>query len=305
MIITFSTYWIFTSLFFTSIILRTVESTTIPGFTRLSSTVQAGNEYSFLMDNISTAIIIFFVLLGVGYICWAYKSKYPAVLGLFALILCPLYFPSPLTASGFAMVTLRIDRFMLLISPFFAFVLGIGFLFLLNTLFEYKYSRKMAIVFGLLLFSFLCFSALTGPNSIDSKDLPSDLNRVHFTEPEMDAFNFIPQYIEYNASISSDRYSSRMFEQPFFNKTKTLNLPSYYGYSSLSSIDPYEFRDGYFILRNQELERKGLGFESNNNYDYAEFLEPRQDIFEKFSNMTFASNKIYDNQKVSILSNLL
>ena len=68
MIITFSTYWIFTSFFFTSIILRTADSTTIPGFTRLSSSIQSGNEYSFLMENISTAIIIFFVTVR----CWLY-----------------------------------------------------------------------------------------------------------------------------------------------------------------------------------------------------------------------------------------
>jgi hypothetical protein len=303
-IITFSTYWIFTSFFFTSIILQTADSTTIPGLSRLSSGIQFGNEYSFLMENISTAIIIFFVLLGIGYICWAYKSKYPAVIGLFALLIIPLYFPSPLTASSFAMVTLRIDRFQLLISPFIAFVVAIGFSFLLSILYENKYARKMTIVFGLLIFSFLCFSAITGLNATDSKDLPSDQNRVHFTETEMDAFNFIPQYIEYNASISSDKYSSRMFEQPFFSKTKTLNLPSYYSYGSLDSTDPFTFRYGYFILRNQELEEKGLGFESA-SIDYGESFEPTQDILLKFSKMTFASQKIYDNQKVSILSNLI
>jgi hypothetical protein len=302
-IITFSTYWIFTSFFFTNVIIQTADSTTIPGLSRLSNSIQFGNEYSFLIENISTAIIIFFVILGVGYICWAYKSKYPAVIGLFALIMCPLYFPSPLTASAFALITLRIDRYLLLISPFFAFALGIGFLLLLNILYENKYTRKMAIIFGLLLFSYLCFSALTDVNAKDSKDLPSDQNRVHFTEMEMDAINFIPQYVAYNASISSDQYTSRMFEQPFFSKTKTLNIPSYYGYGSLYSNDPYSFRDGYFILRNQELKEKGLRFESM-SIDYGETFEPTQETLLKFSNLTFASQKIYDNQMVSILSNL-
>ena len=39
--------------------------------------------------------------------------------------------------------------------------------------------------------------------------------------------------------------------------------------------------------------------------DYAELFEPTPQILQKFSEMTFASNKIYDNQKVSILSNYL
>ena len=304
MIITFSTYWIFTSFFFTSIILQTADSATIPGLSRLSSGIQFGNEYSFLMENISTAIIIFFVLLGIGYTCWAYKSKYPAVIGIFALLIIPLYFPSPLTASSFAMVTLRIDRFQLLISPFIAFVIAIGFLFLLSTLHKNKYTRKIAVLFGLLIFSFLCFSALTGINATDSKDFPTDQNRVYFTETEMNAFDFIPRFIEYNTTISSDKYSSRMFEQPFFSKTKALDLPSYYTTGSLETTDIFTFNDGIFILRNRELEEKGLGFNSM-SVDYAELFEPTQDTLLKFSKMTFASHKIYDNQKVSILSNYL
>jgi len=300
-IVTFSTYWIFTSFFFTSIIVETADSTTISGLSRLRSTVQFGNEYSFLIDNISTAIIIFFVILGAGYIFWAYKSKYPSVLGLFALIMCPLFFPNPLLASSFATVILRLDRFQLLLSPFFAFVIAMGLLFTLHTFHQTKYTRKIAIVLCLLIFSYLCFSALTKNNVSDSKDLSSE-NREYFTESEMNAFNFIPQFVEYNASISSDRFTSRIFERRFFSKTKALDLPSYYGYGSLYSIDPFTFRDGFFILRNQELKETGLQFESSN---YLDLFEPTPDVLEKFSQMTFSSQKIYDNQKVSVLSNFV
>jgi len=300
-IVTFSSYWLFTSFFFTSIIVETAESTTISGLSRLRSTVQLGNEYSFLIDNVSTAIIIFFVILGAGYIFWAYKSKYPSVLGLFALIMCPLFFPNPLLASNFAMVILRLDRFQLLISPFFAFVIAIGLLFTLNTFHQNKYTRKIAIVICLLIFSYLCFSALTASNASDSKDLSSE-NRAYFSESEMNAFNFIPQFVEYNATISSDRFASRIFDHHFFSETKALDLPSYYSYGSLTSTDPFTFRDGFFLLRNQELKDTGLEFESSN---YLDQFEPTPDILEKFSQMTFSSQKIYDNQKVSVLSNLV
>ncbi|MCX6329102.1 MAG: hypothetical protein NTZ85_06245 [Bacteroidia bacterium] len=293
-IITFSTYWIFTSFFFTNIIIQTADSTSIPGMSLVRSGIVTGNEYIFLTENISAAIIIFLLLLGSGYLCWAYKSKYPSLIGLFALIVCPLYFPSPLTASSFAMITLRMDRFLLLFSPFIAFVIVIGFSFLLFTLSENKYTRKIAVVIGLLIFSYLCFSALTGDNAPDSKDFPTDQNRKHFTEAEMNAFDFIPQFIEYNATISSDKYSSRMFEQPFFSKTKALNLPSFYAASSLETTDIFSFNDGLFILRNQELEGKGLFFVTR-SADYGDLFEPTKDILEKFSHMTYTSQKIYDN----------
>ncbi|MCX6335525.1 MAG: hypothetical protein NT092_14705, partial [Bacteroidia bacterium] len=302
-IITFSTYWLFTSFFFTSIIVQIADSTSVPGFSRLRTGIITGNEYTFLMENISTAIIIFFVILGVGYLLWAYKSKYPSVIALFVLLMCPIYFPSPLTASSMIMVTLRIDRFVLLLSPFFAFALAIGYLLMLNTLCENKHVRKVAIFFGLLLFSYLCFSALTQNNASDSLDIPSDQTRGYFTESELNAFDFIPQFIEYNTTISSDTSASRMFEQQFFSETKALNLSSYNASSSLDSTDSLSFNDGFFILRNQELEEKGLSFDSW-VADFGNFLEPTHDILQKFSQMTYESQKIYDNHKVSILSNL-
>ena len=167
----------------------------------MRSQIQAGSEYIFLQNNIPIAIVIFFTILGVGYLCWAYRSKYPSVIGLFVLITCPLFFPSPITASRFAMITFRTDRFSLLVSPFFACAIAIGFLLLLFTLHENKYTKKIALVFGVLIFSYLCFSALTMDNASDSKDLPFQLGRVYFTESELTAFDFVPQFIEYNSSI--------------------------------------------------------------------------------------------------------
>ena len=302
-IITFSTYWIFTSFFFTNLIIQTADSTSVPALARMRSGIVMGNEYNFLTENISTAIIIFLLLLGAGYLCWAYKSKYPSVIGLFALIVSPLYFPGLLTASGGAMISLRMDRFMILFSPFMAFAIAIGFFVLLRMLIENKYTRKIAIVFGLVIFSYLCLSALLGSNAGDSNDLPSDLDRVYFNEPELNAFDFVPNFIAYNSTITSDKYASRMFEQPFFSKTKALNLPSYSTTSSFESTDFMSFNDGFFILRNQGLEEKGLIFYAGNT-EYGDFFDPLPETLEKFYQMTDHSQKIYDNRNVSILSNI-
>jgi len=300
-IITFTTYWLYTSFFFTSIIVQTADAATIPELSQMRSQIQVGSEYLFLQNNIHIAIAIFFTILGAGYLCWAYRSKYPSVVGLFVLVTIPLFFPSPLTASRMAMLTLRIDRFSLLVAPFFACAIAIGFVVLLYTLHENKYTKKIALFFGVLLFSYLCLSALTVDNASDSKDLPFQLGRVYFTESELTAFHFVPQFIEYNSSVSSDKYSSRMFEQGFFSETTALNLPSYYTTSTFQSTDPFIFETGFFVLRNQELEDNGLGFYSR-NAEYGETYMPTQDTLFKFSNLTFRSQKIYDNQKVTILA---
>jgi hypothetical protein len=204
-IVTSTTYWLFTSFFLTSIILQTVDSATIPKLSETMSQIIPGNEFIFLENNIPTAIIIFFVISGTGYLCWAYKSKYPAIIGLFALITSPLYFPSPLTASAMAMITFRIDRFSLLISPFIAGVLAIGVLILLAILHRNTYARKVAIVVGVVIFSYLCFSALTGENAWDSLDMSPHEGRTYFTEPEIQAFGFMPAFAPQNATITSDK----------------------------------------------------------------------------------------------------
>src|SRR5665647_3035967 len=50
-IVTFSTYWLFTSFFFTSVIIQTADSATIPELSQLRSQIQAGSEYIFLQNN--------------------------------------------------------------------------------------------------------------------------------------------------------------------------------------------------------------------------------------------------------------
>ena len=301
-ILTSTTYWLFTSFFLTSVILQTVDSATIPKLSETMSQINPGNEFIFLENNLSSAIIIFFVLAGTGYLCWAYKSKYPAILGLFALITSPLYFPSPLTASAMAMITFRIDRFSLLISPFIAAALAIGLLILLSTLNRNSYARAGAIIFGVVIFSYLCFSALTVENASDSLDIAPHEGRTFFTEPEMSAFGFIPQFAIPNSTITSDKFASRMFEKRYFSETKALGLPSFFTTFKLQSTDIFTYEGGYFIFRDEELKRSDLKFESK-SLDYAESLKPTEDILYKFSNMSSSSLKIYDNQKVSILAN--
>jgi len=300
-IVTFTTYWLFTSFFFTSVIVQTADAASIPELSQLRSQVQEGSEYIFLQDNFYIAIAIFFMILGVGYLCWAYRSKYPSVIGLFALFTAPLYFPSPVSASRMATITFRVDRFSLLVAPFFACVIAIGFLVLLYIFYDNKYTRKIALFFSVLIFSYLCFSALTIDNATDSQDLSLQRGREYFTEPEITAFNFVPAYIENNSTVSSDKYSSRVFEKRFFSGTTALDLPSFYTTSQFQSTDPFIYETGYFLLRNQELEKNGLGFYSK-DAEYGETYLPTQDILVKFSDLTYTSQKIYDSRKVTILA---
>jgi hypothetical protein len=300
-IVTSTTYWLYTSFFLTSILLQTVDSATIPKLSETMSQINPGNEFIFLENNLTTAIIIFFVIAGAGYLCWAYKSKYPAVIALFALITSPLYFPSPLTASAMAMITFRIDRFSLLISPFIACALAIGMIVLLFTLSRNTYAKKGALLVGVVIFAYLCYSALTVENAMDSLDIAPHEGRTFFTEPELSAFDFIPQFAPTNSTITSDRFAYRMFEKRWFSGTADLGLPAYSPTFKLQSVDIFTYDEGYFVLRDEELKRSGLGFESM-SLDYPEAFKPTEDNLFKFSNLSSTSQKIYDNRKASILT---
>ncbi len=62
-IVTSTTYWLYTSFFLTSILLQTVDSATVPKLSETMSQINPGNEFIFLENNITTAIIIFFVII--------------------------------------------------------------------------------------------------------------------------------------------------------------------------------------------------------------------------------------------------
>ena len=98
-----------------------------------------------------------------------------------------------------------------------------------------------------------------------------------------------------------------MFERQFFSGTKALKLPSYNSGYAFYTGDQFALNTPFFVLRNQELERAGLEFTSRNinlNADwYGETYKPTEDTLLKFSDLTYRSQKIYDNQKVSILTN--
>ncbi|HQJ88812.1 MAG TPA: hypothetical protein PLY91_09765 [Methanoregulaceae archaeon] len=299
--VTFSAYWVFVSTVMSEIVLSKTESISAAEIAQVRSQVQAGNEYSFLWNNIDTTVTILLVMLGIGFLLWAYRSKYPSMIGLFALLMIPLRFPSPLTASSLATITFRTDRFDLLLAPFFAIALGMGFLTLYYTVQENTKIPKFAPVCCLLIFSFLSMSALIDGTASDCVDFSSNTSRVYFTEPELTAFEYVTDHVIHGSTITTDLYSGRMFEQKMFSGTDSMHLPYFEKRDSLSSAQNYSFVDGFLILRQEEFLSNGLRFDSENK-DYGDTIYPSDNNKEKFWELSNESNKIYDNRYVYILT---
>ena len=79
-----------------------------------------------LIGLLDKSIFLFFALIGIGFLLKNYKSNYASVLGLFALLTLIFYIPNPLNTIWQLKVLFRVDRFMLFVSPFMAFVMGYG-----------------------------------------------------------------------------------------------------------------------------------------------------------------------------------
>ena len=69
--VTFSAYWVFVSTVMSEIVLSKTESISAAEIAQVRSQVQAGNEYSFLWNNIDTTVTILLVMLGIGFLLWA------------------------------------------------------------------------------------------------------------------------------------------------------------------------------------------------------------------------------------------
>ena len=86
-----------------------------------------------LVGLLDKSIFLFFALIGISFLLKNYRNNYASVLGLFALLTLIFYVPNPLNTIWQFKVLFRVDRFMLFVSPFMAFVMGYGFLFLRST----------------------------------------------------------------------------------------------------------------------------------------------------------------------------
>ena len=79
--VAFSAYWVYISTLMSEIVLTKTESINAGEIQQLRSQIQVGNEYLFLWNNIDIAITIFLVLVGIAFLVWAYKCRYPSVIG--------------------------------------------------------------------------------------------------------------------------------------------------------------------------------------------------------------------------------
>lgn len=258
--------------------------------------MQSFSPLEFLFSNIDILIFLFFAILGIGYIFWKQKPSYSSVFGLFALLTIGLYVPTPIHAIWQTMTLFRFDRFMLLISPFMAFVMGWG-LYSLSKYLQKMVSVKTAGSIIFLLFVVYCCGAV---GIITGEDLSA--SRVSFTSEELDGFDHIYSYVPYGSTILSDRYTSRYFGDVLFSESEDLGLPFYQSKTihNVTDIQPFQ---GFVMIPHRQFIESGLEFSKGSSLDPeggAYPYLPSNETISILSNNLADKGKIYSSEFIEL-----
>lgn len=252
-------YWIYMAWLFMKHVIKTHIRPIYFEQPVIKSSIQPGNELSFLVTNIDSFMLVFFALIGIGYILWKGKPKYASVFGLFALVTLILYIPNPLQTLWQTMNLFRFDRFMLFISPFMALVMGWGIYIFYNYLLKKNVSKKICSVIIILMVAGFCFTSVVQQNAKDCEDFPWEQHRRYFSNEELQGFNYIFEHVPYGSTLYSDYYTERFFSQREFSKSKNLGLP-FYSSRRIPSVNDISECKGYITIRDKEFSNAGLRF---------------------------------------------
>jgi hypothetical protein len=255
-----------------------------------------------LVGLLDKSIFLFFALIGIGFLLKNYKNNYASVFGLFALLTLIFYVPNPLNTIWQFRVLFRVDRFMLFVSPFMAFIMGYGMYIFWN--YMDKYSPKKINSFFLVLLLFSGFVFVSSAYSIgDANFLGKDAKHEYFTSEEISGFNHVFNYVPANSSIYTDYYASRFFYLPLIPASSAeLNISSYDNYR-IGDVNKLSLYKGYVVLRTREFLRSGLYFGSEEstlsdtaNYFYDGGLENKLELEENLAVLS----KVYSSPSVDI-----
>lgn len=255
-----------------------------------------------LFGLLDKSIFLFFALIGIGFLLKNYRNNYASVLGLFALLTLIFYVPNPLNTIWQFKVLFRVDRFMLFVSPFMAFVMGYGLYIFWNYMAKYSPKKINSALLVILLFSTFVF--VSSVFSIgDSDFLGQGARHEYFTSEELSGFEHVFKYVPTNSSIYTDYYSSRFFYLPLIPATSAkMNISSYDNYriGDVNKLPQYE---GYVVLRTKEFLRSGLYFGSEestlrdtSNYFYQGLPENRLELESNLAGL----DKIYSSPSTDI-----
>ncbi|RXA19724.1 hypothetical protein EQO05_07680 [Methanosarcina sp. MSH10X1] len=302
----FISYWIFVAYIFITkdissrLQLNYLDSVVLFG----GSSGISQSEWMKILGYFDDSIFLFFALISIGYLLKCHKNNYASVFGLVALFTLIFYIPNPLNSVWQFMVLFRFDRIMLLVSPFMAFVMGVGiYLYLITGSKTFpKLSKSKFISVFTLIFIFSFVSLVSSVS--DSDDLWINPQHEYFSNQELNGFNYISNKVPFGSILYSDYHAMRYFPGKF-EYSQSLGV-SYYRSKKIKNVDSLPSYNGYIVIRERELARNGLYFGENElesrdapNYLYVGTPENQMKLYSKLK----MNDKVYSNSAISVYYN--
>lgn len=296
-IVVFSTfYWFFMSFLFTKmLILSRIYSFVLDAPTLIESTTSFSVS-NFFLNNLTSQILLFFAIIGIGYIFVRKRSSYLWVVAAFSIVALLMYLPTPLSSIYQISIILGAKRFPLLITPFIAVIMGLGIIFFTYFLINKKVSPRLI---SIILVSIVILYGVSSTGLFKSD--PS-AGRQSFDFDEVSALNFGDQYIPYGSTIFTDYYYARYFDVPLFSLTEKFSFP-YYNSELISNLPALSTKNGYVIFPHKVFLDKGLRLGIPNEA----IANPMNDVYPTKENVIFvngfidSNDKIYSDSSVEIL----
>ncbi|NLV27959.1 MAG: hypothetical protein GXY48_12485 [Methanomicrobiales archaeon] len=261
--------------------------------------VETIQEYSptiFIMNNFSTLIFIFFAIIGICALFWYQKPLYATVFGLFGLISIILYVPTPLQSFWQTMNILGMDRFILLVSPFMAFIMGWGFLIVVQYIKSNMEIRKA----GFFLFLIFLMFSIGSIGIMSNTDIVG--TRYSYNYGELNGFDFFLSHIPYGSVIFSDYYTNRFFEKKYIQISNEYKIP-FFNSNQIQEVSEISFYPGYLIITTKQFSDIGLMFSKGNELNQKggnyPFLSTNESIL-LLNNKLHNKQKIYSNSYVDL-----
>ncbi|MDW7731261.1 MAG: hypothetical protein SCH66_02400 [Methanolobus sp.] len=296
LLVSFIGYWFYVSYTFTESLATMYFDSTNYQSLSMKSTIQEGNQWSFILNNADYSVVTFLALVGIGGTLYINKKSYLQVFALVSLLILPLYIPTPLQLFWNTMTFFRFDRFILLVSPFMAFMMALGVTYLMRLLQCKKVNKKYFYAISLLLLSMLVVFSIISTSPEPNYGVDSE--RRYFDSAELASFNHVLNYVPYGSQLYSDYFTRRYIPFRKFSQSETLGLPFYNGsFRTPLDVNNIDRTDGYIIWRNKAF------FESGLRAGDLGMVDIRPDNLSEWNRVSSEfekKNKLYSNSHVEV-----
>lgn len=288
-------YWIYTYfslgiyLMYHKILISFMESNT--EYVRFGGDYGSIDILSFMGPYLSSSVMVILIMCGIYYILSPINLKHKLVtLGIITLIMFPFFIPGVFDISYILESMLGLTRFRVAMAVFFALIMGVGGVVLIESLNKYIKNIKISVILTIVVFMvFVILSPICYVSSDSSvfDDTPLGSHR-YFETKDINTMIFIVQYVPDDITVYSDTPFSRFFE----------NLPSklvsYNMYDIFFEDVPNSDYTNILFAEKRYYSDAGLKLASTNKGDRTIVVKANSDNHDTFMSNTKYHSIIYD-----------